>query len=52
MEPLDSRFPSVERSDGLNISLDKFNEVADGKYNIGQLKLDENLNINAILNGN
>ena len=38
--------------DGLNISLDKFNEVADGKYNIGQLKLDENLNINAILNGN
>ena len=28
--------------DGLNISLDKFNEVADGKYNIGQLKLSEN----------
>ena len=27
--------------DGLNISLDKFNEVADGKYNIGQLKLSE-----------
>jgi hypothetical protein len=36
----------------LSISLDRFNEVASGKYNIGQLKLSENLNINAILNGN
>ena len=27
--------------DKLNISLDKFNEVADGTYNIGQLKLSD-----------
>lgn len=33
--------------DGLNISLDKFNEVANGKYNIGQLKLEYNDKISA-----